>query len=214
MTAAGESERAFIRSLVQENGFYPKEAVVVIEKEYVNTADFSVRASKNGTIACVHIRMAPDTTPNTPEPKTPKAPKTPQGFGFRGCSSTYTVEVDVVKDTGAVEEIVMFCLKTALERLSVPNVQELFREARTVYGAIYEAGSPGRECSAYKSAHTRTYGVMGDEFIASPILQEIGASDALVHLTSCNGRFSSIKIEHGGVSSDALVKMLKAHLQA
>jgi len=60
----------------------------------------------------------------------------------------------------------------------------------------------------------RTYGVVGNRFLRSPILQENASSDAVVHVVADpkRGTVKSITIERGGVPPCALREIISSHL--
>lgn len=207
MEPIGKGEKAFFRALVQENGLYPKEKEVRIEHVLHNYADYSVCASKNGTKVNVHINVsagAPDSRADAAVCFERGA--VPSSFSFSGGPSSFTVDTTVLSDTGLVHEVVLFCLRDAIEQMEVPAIDEVFREGKVVLGNIYQKKSSGATRQLPRSV---TYGTVGSDFFVSPVQQEQAAADALIHVVGSGDRISGVTIEKGGVTPAVLRKILQ-----
>ncbi|KAI5166107.1 hypothetical protein NEIRO03_0899 [Nematocida sp. AWRm78] len=194
-TVIGTSERGFFRALVNENGFYPKDSKVIIE-EIENYGDIAMKGSKNGSSAIVSIRIKTEES----------APINAQKIQLNG-EVVANVSVDVLVDTGAVQEIVQACLAEAQRLLTVPDIKELFKNRHSIAENIYRAEQ--RKINK----KTVTYGLVDDKFFISPILQEYAASDAIICITSKNGKIVDISIEKGAVSPKILNKLIQQQVE-
>ncbi|KAH9385330.1 uncharacterized protein NEMAJ01_0226 [Nematocida major] len=196
LNTLGEGERKFFQALVDENGFYEKDRHVEIE-EIQSYGDLTMKAQKNGTVAIVSVRVDADAESQTDS----------FNINLRGESARPAVSVTVLEDTGALPEIVQACISRAEQTLSVPNVRDLFGKKQALSYDIYR----GEKIQA-RPRRALVYGVVGDKFFTSPILQEAGASDALVTVTSEGDSIVCIDVD-GPVAPNMLNKILQSHIQ-
>ncbi|KAI5164211.1 hypothetical protein NEAUS04_2031 [Nematocida ausubeli] len=192
-TVIGISEREFFKALVDENGFYPKDKEVSIE-EIETYADITMKGCKNGSTVIVSIIL----TENSQSIDACR-------ISLNKEVSAY-VSVDVLVDSGSAQEIVQSCLADVQRKLTQPNLVQLFKNRQTVSHNIYRAGSRA------VNRKIVSYGVIGEKYITSPILQEFGASDAVLTITSEDERIIEVEIEKGCISPGMLARIMQDHM--
>lgn len=195
----GSGEKEFFRALVDVNGFYPKQEHVVIKDVIENYGDITIKAQKNGSVVIVSIKVEREVNEKV----------NPFSVELEGEKGSGTVSVIVLKDNGSVEEIIQECISLAEEKLSIPNVKEIFKKKQSVSYDIYRQVKNKKE----NNRKTATYGSVERKFFISPILQERCASDCVVTVTSEDKMVKRIEIEQGFISPDALNTIIEYHLQ-
>ncbi|KAI5190120.1 hypothetical protein NECID01_0813 [Nematocida sp. AWRm77] len=234
MELIGEGEKAFFRALVEENGLYSKEKDTRIERILNNYADYSVCARKNGTQVNVHINISKHTgTQPDQKRETPLVLQTQVSSSHSSSSSSHSssgaepalrfnlsvggsslsIEAVVLEDTGLVNEVVLFCIRDALQKIEPPNVQAVFKDVRVVFENILEKreSAVSGDVPAEALHRTTTYGAVGEKFFISPVQQEQIASDAVIHVTGARGKVQGIAIERGGITPEVLGEILRHH---